>query len=195
MDQVRDELMIVWGLWLDDVEHDRDRVVSSAVAALVAGLDSPGLRELAGLPPDASWDEVDRLVRQTAVELGLPEPSDDLALRTELLCLARQVLAGDIAERTFTSWAHTRIGYDGPAELQALVELDDDLHLLDMTYSDAMGLWDDRTGPADAPAADRADLDSTVRSIAAALVDGETDLTRFVPARGSSVSSQTPRRN
>lgn len=58
MDHARDELIIAWGLWVGGVEPDRDRVISSAVDALVAGLDSPGLCELAGLPPYAPRDGV-----------------------------------------------------------------------------------------------------------------------------------------
>ncbi|WP_170176913.1 hypothetical protein [Myceligenerans xiligouense] len=60
------ELNVAWGLWLDDVDRDQDRITRSATDALVLGMDSPALRELAGLTPDVVWPDVDLLVRQAA---------------------------------------------------------------------------------------------------------------------------------
>ncbi|MFD6140781.1 hypothetical protein [Promicromonospora sp. NPDC060271] len=65
------ELSTIWGSWLDDVERDRDRITRSATDALVLGMDSPALRELAGLAPDVVSPDVDLLVRQAAAELHL----------------------------------------------------------------------------------------------------------------------------
>lgn len=69
------ELTATWGSWLDDVERDRDRITRSATDALALGIDSPALRELAGLAPDVVSPDVDLLVRQAAAELGLPTPT------------------------------------------------------------------------------------------------------------------------
>lgn len=74
------ELTAAWGSWLDDVERDRDRITRSATDALVLGMDSPALRELAGLAPDVVSPDVDLLVRQAAAELGLPTPPKEAAV-------------------------------------------------------------------------------------------------------------------
>ncbi|MEU4384906.1 hypothetical protein [Promicromonospora sp. NPDC023805] len=76
------ELNITWGLWLDDVERDRDRITRSATGALALGMNSPALRELAGLAQEVVWPDVDLLVRQAAAELGLPPPASEAAVGT-----------------------------------------------------------------------------------------------------------------
>jgi hypothetical protein len=72
------ELTATWGSWLDDVERDRDRITRSATDALALGIDSPALRELAGIAPDVVSPDVDLLVRQAAAELGLPTQTKEV---------------------------------------------------------------------------------------------------------------------
>ncbi|MFJ3405334.1 hypothetical protein [Promicromonospora sp. NPDC090134] len=169
-----DDLLIAWGLWLDGVDRDRDRIVSSATDALVLGLDSPGLRELAGLDHAVDWGDVDSLILQAAVELHLPRPTNELALRAELERHARQILRGQETPGALTVWAYRRVGHEGPRELLALVRLDDEYAMLE----EVPGYWEipDRSEQVRA-------LDEVVRSAAAAIVAGETDLSRFMPGR------------
>ncbi|MFE6235211.1 hypothetical protein [Cellulosimicrobium sp. NPDC057862] len=106
-----DDLLVVAGFWLDAFDRDRRRLVDAAVAALVAGHDSPALRELAGLYGDEEWSTVDALVLATARELDLPRPSVSRAVRLELVRRCRAVLAGQMSERALSVWADS---VDGP---------------------------------------------------------------------------------
>jgi hypothetical protein len=105
------ELLVVAGFWLDAFDRDRRRLVDAAVAALVAGLDSPALRELAGLYGDEEWSAVDALVLAAAHELGLPRPSMATAVRLELVGRCREVLARGTSERALTVWADSVDGH------------------------------------------------------------------------------------
>lgn len=106
-----EELLAAAGFWLDKVDPDRQRVVDAAVDALVADLDSPALRELAGLYGDEPQDTLDGLARQTAQELGLPEPTAEDAVRIELSNRCQTVLDGTASPRTVTALAYD---LDGP---------------------------------------------------------------------------------
>lgn len=167
-----DELIAAWGQWLERGDRDRDRLVAAATDALVLGIDTPALRELAGLYPHAVSSEIDDLVRQGAAELGLPVPTWEVAVRKEILKRARQVLTGQVAPPTLTSWAHRYIGHDRPSGWEALVRLDDEY-----------GMLEEVRGYYEAP--DRSErleeIDQVVRAAAAAILDGETDLRRLMP--------------
>ncbi len=63
------ELMVAWGLWLHDIDRDRDRLTGSATEALVLGMDSPALRELAGLHRDEQWPELETSTLRLLVAL------------------------------------------------------------------------------------------------------------------------------
>lgn len=174
------ELNVAWGLWLDDVDRDRDRITTSATDALVLGMDCSALRELAGLAPDVVWPDVDRLVRQAATELGLPAPTKERALGAELRLLAMRVVAGTAEPRALTAWAWRRIGYEHRSGLEALVRLDDEYGLLD----EVLGYWEVANRSAGLAA-----LDDIVRAAAAAVLDGKHDLTRFMPNRSREKST------
>jgi hypothetical protein len=107
-----EEFLVAAGFWTDAFDPDRQRLVDAAVEALVAGLDSPALRELAGLYGDEDWDVVTGLVRMAASELDLPEPSPAKAVRIELANRCRAVLDGVSPPRSVTAWAYD---LDGPA--------------------------------------------------------------------------------
>ncbi|WP_264032325.1 hypothetical protein [Cellulosimicrobium sp. SH8] len=106
-----EELLVAAGFWLDGFDRDRRRLVEAAVGALVAGLDSPALRELAGLYGYEAWSAVDALVLATASELGLPCPSTAAAVRVELDRRCREVLTGQTSARALAAWADA---VDGP---------------------------------------------------------------------------------
>ena len=52
-------------------------VVNRATDALVAGLDTPGLRDLAGRASDENWFEMRDLIQKTFLELDAPLPQID----------------------------------------------------------------------------------------------------------------------
>jgi hypothetical protein len=91
---LRDRLLRL-NLDLADCTIDPERVVWLACDLLVAGLDSPALRELAGESPTRlEQSEANALVRQVLVELGIELMTEDEAdwyLGRET---ARQILAG-----------------------------------------------------------------------------------------------------
>lgn len=74
------------GRWDASPFASPDLVIRAACDALVAGLDSAALRELAGLPTDSRRDEVDALVSTMLSELGIP--------RTHELAQGRQIGPG-----------------------------------------------------------------------------------------------------
>lgn len=117
------ELIEAIGLWRVAPELGTAPLIRIACDALVAGLDTPGLRELAGEPYHASG--LADLVEQTLAELGLPGLG---GLDAELLAArarARDLLAGRLRPRDLTAWVHAAIGHDGSSAVQGLVDLDD----------------------------------------------------------------------
>lgn len=169
-----EDLQITWGYWLGGADRDRARVVDTAVDALVAGLDSPSLRELAGVYGDETWSEIDNLILHIVDELGLPHPTEDRALRLDLRRRSVKLLAAEVEPIDLVAWGDRRVGYDGPIDLRALTFLDAEYSFLE----DVLPYWvvEDRPGQMEA-------LDLVVRDLAAAVVAGETDLSRFIPQR------------
>ncbi|MFD4323385.1 hypothetical protein ACFWQC_02040 [Nocardioides sp. NPDC058538] len=170
----RDDLLITWGYWIDDAERNRQRLIDTAVNALVVGLDSPHLRELAGADRDASWGELDNLILRIVDELGMPQPTEERALRLDLRRRAAQVLAGEIEPIDLAGWGHDKVGYDGPADLRALTRLDAEYSFLEDMFP--YSVVENRPEQ-------MARLDAVVRDLAAAVLAGESDLNRFVPER------------
>ncbi|MCL3836333.1 hypothetical protein [Aeromicrobium duanguangcaii] len=62
------------GRWDASAHASPSTVIQAACEALVAGLDSGALRELAGLPSDSRRAEVDALIAATLDELSIPRP-------------------------------------------------------------------------------------------------------------------------
>lgn len=112
------------------IEGADEAVVDAAAQALVAGLDSPALRELAGMPRGTNWSELRGVLARTLEQLGVsfdlePETAQILALR--FVC--RRHLAGDISMREASTWAHTFVGHEGAELAHDLVILDDELDI------------------------------------------------------------------
>ncbi len=132
-DEARDALLdalVIWA-WKDHTQGQD--VVEAACEALVAGLDSPALRDLAGLYPDTP-NELLRLVAEDVVaELGLDLPVGDDALNLYVLrTQARKVLDGRTTPRELTEWAFSNRGAHDSDEHELFVgalweyeELDD----------------------------------------------------------------------
>lgn len=102
-------------------------VVGAACDALVAGLDTPGLRVLAACTRAEADYDVHDLLPAALHELGLTfYPRDGAAGREAAVpALARRMLAGEFTPRQFTSRIHRRYGHALPLT-ERLAELDDE---------------------------------------------------------------------
>ncbi len=102
-------------------------VISAAVNAIVKGVDSPALRELAGLSGNESYWAMRPVVESTLEEFDIAFPGpdgDDIQIAaTRVMC--ERLLDGILSARDFCSWAHSTIGHEGAAQLQPFVDLDD----------------------------------------------------------------------
>lgn len=68
-----------------------------AVEALAAGLDTPTLCELAGLPRNADTRDIRDMFKQALSEAGIEPPEPGLAQRHALYRLAKRLIKGEIA--------------------------------------------------------------------------------------------------
>jgi hypothetical protein len=123
----KDRLLDAVTLW--DVRstlgaHD---MVQTAADALAAGVDSPALRELAGLSADESYWTLRPLIEATLDELAIdyPERGGDAIQIAAARVMSARLLAGGLSARHFATWAHRTIGHEGASRLQPIVELDD----------------------------------------------------------------------
>src|SRR4051794_16137955 len=98
--QARDNLIDALSLWSGGVEASTV-VVEAACQALVAGLDSPGLRALAGLPFDVSTYELEDVAPAVVIELGLPysPPRTEGAAVAAARVMAARCLRGELTPR------------------------------------------------------------------------------------------------
>lgn len=102
-------------------------IISAAVDLLVAGVDAPSLRELAGLSAKDDHWTLRRLVEATFEELNVFYPgagSDEIQVAaTRVMC--KGLLQDKLTAREFVAWVHQTIGHEGAARLRHIVELDD----------------------------------------------------------------------
>jgi hypothetical protein len=92
-----------------------EEVISAAVDALVAGVDSPTLRELAGASVRDDYWTLRSMVEGTFEELSIPMPApgtDEMQIAATRV-MARRVINGLLTPSEFARWAHTTIGHDG----------------------------------------------------------------------------------
>lgn len=113
-------------------------IVEAAGEALVSGLDSPSLRDLAGRSNKSTLIDIRAALDATYDELDLayPDPtsSEVLLLALEHYCL--EYLDERMPARDLIKWAHENIGHEGPEIAQPLVNLDDELDDGDVDPSD-----------------------------------------------------------
>lgn len=107
-------------------------VVDAACDALVAGLDTPGLRMLAACTRAEADYDVHDLLPAALDELGLaiPPVGSEGAQEAAARALARRMLAGELTPREFTWRIHQRHGHELPLT-QRLAELDDEYDVLE----------------------------------------------------------------
>ncbi|MEU1226238.1 hypothetical protein [Streptomyces sp. NPDC005828] len=107
-------------------------VVNAACDALVAGLDTPGLRILAACTRAEADYDVHDLLPPALAELGLTfhpvagEAGQEAAVRA----LARRMLAGELKPWELTFRIHQRYGHGLPLT-ERLAELDDEYDILE----------------------------------------------------------------
>ena len=155
-------------LWEVRSTFGAGEVISAAVDALVAGIDSPSLRELAGVSAEEDYWTLRPLVEGTLDELDIsyPGPGTDEIQVAAARAMCKRLLKGSLPPREFAAWAHSTIGHEGAARLQPLVELDDVYDVSEYTGDNLQ------------------DLDDAARSEARRLLAGEPlQATRTSPSQ------------
>ncbi|MFH9060365.1 hypothetical protein ACH4GM_03925 [Streptomyces coeruleorubidus] len=107
-------------------------VVHAACDALVAGLDTPGLRILAACTRAEADYDVHELLPVALEELGLTfyPATSDAGREDAARALARRMLAGVLTPRELTFRIHQRFGHELPLT-ERLAELDDEYDVLE----------------------------------------------------------------
>lgn len=102
-----------------------NEVIDAAVQCLVADVDSPTLRELAGASPRDSQFVLERLIEDTLQELEMQDALAVNAQRGAFAAVLHRFERNEVSARELARWAHTNIGHDGDARCQVFVDLDD----------------------------------------------------------------------
>ncbi|MYS07219.1 hypothetical protein GTW71_12390 [Streptomyces sp. SID6041] len=107
-------------------------VVAAACDALVAGLDTPGLRMLAACTRSEADYDIHDLLPPALAELGLAfyPLGDEAGREAAARALARSMLAGELTPREFTFRLHRRYGHGLPLT-ERLALLDDEYDILE----------------------------------------------------------------
>lgn len=104
------------------------KVVTTACDLLVAGMDSPSLRMLAGESVNSNVRDISPLIERTITELGgehlLPDSNEEE--RRAIWAMCEHLLDGAIAVRELTAWAHIAFSHYGPGDAADLAQLDDE---------------------------------------------------------------------
>jgi hypothetical protein len=120
------DLVVARALWI--VHSDAaPAAIEAATRALMEGVDSEPLRELAGESLDINVFELGALIESALNDAGVDTSgmTEGDAMRLVARHYAEQVIRDHMQAREFAGWAHSRIGHEGPAWAQDLVELDD----------------------------------------------------------------------
>ena len=100
-------------------------VIAAAVDCLVADVDSPALRELAGESPHESQFILDPLIDQALDELGVDRVIAANPQRAALAAVLKRYKRGELTAAAAAQWAHRNIGHQGDAACQIFVDFDD----------------------------------------------------------------------
>lgn len=126
-DGARDQLAEAICLFRDEIRPaTREALIDAAVQALVAGLDSPALAELAGRYPDDPWSVLDQTVDAVVQELELAVPTVEQAHLVLLRHRLEALLDGKLTARELTAWAHAEFGHEGIDAAQPFVTAHDE---------------------------------------------------------------------
>lgn len=108
-------------------------VVDAATDALVAGVDSPTLRVLAGVPAAEATTDVPHLLERAMDELDLPYfgPGHPTGRLLAAAALAAEHVHGRLAARDLCRIIHQHYGHDAHDLIEPLAELDDCYDALD----------------------------------------------------------------
>lgn len=143
-DDARDRLAEAICLFRDEIRPaTREALIHTAVQALVAGVDSPALAELAGRYPDDPWSVLGQATDAVVHELDLavPEPDDVNVVR--LRWQLEELLAGTLTPRELAAWAHSELGHNGIAAAQPFVVADDEYDSIEYSSwtNDELDAW------------------------------------------------------
>ncbi|KJK48103.1 hypothetical protein UK23_18040 [Lentzea aerocolonigenes] len=113
-------------------ERSDGDVVLAACDLVVAGIDGPGVSALAGVSLRRPWDEIQPLLGDALLELGLDhhEHNSNEGKALGLRLMARRTLAGELSARELAAWVHDRFGHGLPAA-EELARLDDEYDILE----------------------------------------------------------------
>jgi hypothetical protein len=100
-------------------------VIDAAVECLVADVDSPALRELAGESPRESRFILDPLIDQALDELGVDRLVVANPQQAALTAVLKRFKRGQLTAAAAAQWAHRYIGHLGDARCQVFVDFDD----------------------------------------------------------------------
>ena len=117
-------------------EVTTDELVRTACDALIAGLDTQALRELAGSNGATSHFDIDDLLRSLAEDIGLEfwSHGSEGGRLAAALVFASRCVAGGMEPRQLAGWMHERIGHGHPdPRVEALVSLDDRYDIVNYT--------------------------------------------------------------
>jgi hypothetical protein len=145
-------------LWEVRTTFGPEEVIAAATDALVIGVDSPTLRELAGASARDDYWTLRPLVDGALKELSIPLPApgtDEIQIAATRV-MAKRVINRGLTPSEFARWAHATIGHEGAHQLQPLVDLHDAWAVTEYT-GDTL-----------------ADLDEAARSMALSLLAGES---------------------
>ncbi|MFC4066699.1 hypothetical protein [Actinoplanes subglobosus] len=122
------DLAALWSIG----EAGAGEVVDAACAALVGGLDSPGLRMLAARTRAEADDDVPALLPVALAELGLPfHPfGADSGREAVARALAGRSLAGELTPRELARRVHQLFGHGLPL-VERLADLDDQYDVIE----------------------------------------------------------------
>lgn len=116
-------------------ERSNQDVVDTACEALVAGLDTQGLRELAGVfHADADW-QVRLLLPVALEELGLEffERGSHEGQVAALRVMARYCVAGTMVPRALAAWAHHWFRHGENPQIERFLGFDDEYETIEYT--------------------------------------------------------------
>lgn len=132
-DQARERLVDAISLYRLQPTRMTGLLADEATGALVAGWDSPALRQLAGASSGDNLWSLDALVDDVTAELNLPMATTERSREVQAgAAMCRRAIRGEVDFREVARWAHQVIGHEGPAALQPLVELDDQYDIADL---------------------------------------------------------------